>query len=200
MPLLVVVVAFRPLQQGDVLGAVDLGGVGDGGQGVLHGLLQPCAAEEDAVGPFQGLHVLYGKGVVVEAADGLVDHQGEGDVLCPPGDLGGKEVDGVGGGHQVQGAVVLGGRLPGPAGGQEQAEGQQQGQAFARHRRASFHGKVSETIYYTAEGEVCKTKQRPEDKILPKGSKTVQRTDSIWRPLCGWGEGEAAYPGSQSNP
>ena len=116
-------------------------------------------------------------------------------------DLGGKEVDRVGGGHQVQGAVVLGGLLPGPAGGQEQAEGQQQGQAFARHRRASFRSKVSKTIYYTAEREVCKTKQTAgRDKILPKGSKTVQRTDSIWRPLCGWGEGEAAYPGSQSNP
>ena len=131
-PFVVMVVGGLPLQKGDPLGAVDLGGVGHRLQGVGHGLLQPRPAEEDAVGPLQGLHILHGEGVVVETAHRLVDHQGEGDVLRPPGDLGGEEIDGVGGGHHSQPVHFA---LIRPAAGQagQQEKGGQKGTDYFFH-------------------------------------------------------------------
>lgn len=106
-----------PLQQRDALGAVNLGRIAHSLQGAFHGLLQAGAVAHDDVGPFQGLHIFYGEGVVMQAADGLVDHQGDGAVRNAAGHLAGEEIHRVGGGDDLGLAVFCSVAGVGGAGG-----------------------------------------------------------------------------------
>ena len=155
----VMVSCVLPLQQRDALGAVNLGRIAHSLQGAFHGLLQAGAVAHDDVGPFQGLHIFYGEGVVMQAADGLVDHQGDGAVRNAAGHLAGEEIHRVGGGDDLGPAVFCSVAGVGGAGGQQQKEATQKEQAGSSHRLPPFI-RYRMVIHYTPGRQVCKRKSR----------------------------------------
>ena len=110
------------------------------GQGVGHEVLQPYAIHDDDVGGLDGLHIVDGEGVVVEAGNLPLNQQVHLYPIHPLGDGGGKQIDGIGGAQDPQSAALRGGgggRLPPAAGGEQEQRGQENG------RQRFFHANTS---------------------------------------------------------
>src|SRR5699024_10884279 len=103
-----------------------------------------------------------GEGVVVEAAGLLVHQQLHLHRLSPLGHVGGKAVDGVGGGGDGEGGVLVRRlRLPAAArqGGQQQGT-QQDGQCFSHDKGTSKTGVFEGVSRHSRRGGRCASSRR----------------------------------------